>query len=239
MCFAVLFRGCTTEVLITTVYRIHGTVHAWTAAMTELASPMNASALAITLPEEFRLTIAVAAIIPILFFGLLCAAICAQPGRRSCAAACCAPGECMPRVFAVLLVACLSTALVFITLLIIRSEIADHPSQELMVQFCEVKWGGLFRSLKPMPRGVYLPEWGSMCSAVFIVYAGMHQLFFWVHDSAMLRLIAAMFCVNGVASFFYHMTALRSWGLTDGNSMLFLVWVVVAYMWDEVRARLE
>ena len=40
----------------------------------------------------------------------------------------------------------------------------------------------------------------------------------------MLKLIASMFCINGVASFFYHMTALQSWGLRDGDSMVFLAW---------------
>ena len=44
----------------------------------------------------------------------------------------------------------------------------------------------------------------------------------------------AMFCVNGVASFFHHMTALRSWGQTDGDSMVFLSWLVVAFVWDEL-----
>lgn len=71
------------------------------------------------------------------------------------------------------------------------------------IQFCEVKWGGIFRGLTP-PTCV-LPEWGSMCSATFIIYCGMHLLLFWVHDSAMLRLIATMFCINGIASWFYHM----------------------------------
>lgn len=119
-----------------------------------------------------------------------------------------------------------------VALFVVRAEY-DNPSTPpvLSIQFCEVRFGGIFRGMQP-PTCV-LPEWGSMCSAVFIIYCGMHILLFWVHDSAMLRLIAAMFCVNGIASFFYHMTALRSWGESDGNSMVFLAWLVVAYVWDE------
>ena len=186
----------------------------------------NASGMNIVLPDAYRISLSVGIILPTMMGGLLSAAWCMQPkgvtwrDRGACG-------------IAVFLVAFLSTIMVAMVLYSVHVEIANFSDQELLVQFCEAKFGGLFRSGGPLPRGVYLPEWGSMISATFIIYCGMHLLYFWVHDSAMLRLIAAMFCVNGISSFFYHMTNLKSWGETDGNSMLFLVWAVVAYMWDE------
>ena len=199
------------------------------------------------LPDETRITAAIGVVCPLLFGTLFLAACCMKPrpsassgGRDSRERTATERWrDCGSVLLAFLLVAFLSFLSIGVTLYIVSYELEGFPDSEVEVQFCEAKFGGLFRAGDPVcpggicPESVYLPEWGSTLSAVFIVYCGMHMLYFWVHDSAMLRLIASMFCVNGVASFFYHMTNLRSWGLTDGNTMLFLVWVVVAYMWDE------
>ena len=170
-------------------------------------------------------------IIVVLAAGLFFAAACAQPGKR-CLRVLRSNDRCRALMAALLVLTLAGGSGAGLAYVILSGEL-NSPDADLKVEFCEVKYGGIFRGFTPHPRGVYLPEWGSMCSAVFIIYCGFHLLLFWVHDSAMLRLIATMFCVNGIASFFYHMTALRSWGTSDGNSMIFLSWLVVAYVWDE------
>jgi hypothetical protein len=191
----------------------------------------NATSLACLLPDQRRLQLAAVIIGPILVFGLVSAAFCAQPGTGS--------GRIFQRtdrswaVRFLLALVILAGGAAAVSLYFVQREIKSLPGQELSVHFCEVRFGGIFRSWKPLPAGVYLPEWGSMISAAFILYCGLHMLLFWIHDSALLKLVAAMFCVNGIASFFYHMTALPSWGAADGNSMLFIVWTCVAFMWDE------
>lgn len=172
-------------------------------------------------PDELRVAYAVGILCPVLFFGLFAAACCLRPTRSNGSAWLGSRRECGDAFTACCLVAFLCALTVGAVLFTISYEIDQYPNQTLNVQFCEAKFGGLFRASAACPggvcpRGVYLPEWGSMVSAAFIVYCGMHMLYFWVHDAAMLRLIATMFCCNGVASFFYHMTNLRTWGETDG-----------------------
>lgn len=106
------------------------------------------------------------------------------------------------------------------------------PLDELHVNFCEAKWGGIFRGKQE--EGVYLPEIGSCLSSLFIIWMGCHMLIFWVHPSGLLRHISSTFVVNGVSSFIYHYTNYKSWLHIDGMSMLFVAWLVFAYIIEEL-----
>jgi len=109
--------------------------------------------------------------------------------------------------------------------------IPAHQIDKLNVQFCEAKWGGLFRGQQE--KGIYLPEIGSCISAVGIIVMGSHMLIFWIHPSGFLRLISTTFVINGISSFMYHYTNLRSWAHADGMSMLFIAWMISAYIFEE------
>ena len=97
---------------------------------------------------------------------------------------------------------------------------------------CEEKYGGLFRGVGP--AGKYFPAYGSAISAWVIVLCGLHMLFFWVHDSTFLKLIAAMFFVNGWSSFGYHAFEDEMCGSIDKLSMLCAVWLVAGFCLDEL-----
>ena len=115
---------------------------------------------------------------------------------------------------------------------------ANYSIDKLNVQFCEAKWGGLFRGIQE-ERGVYLPEITNCISAIFIIFMGSHMLIFWVHPSGLLRLISATFVINGVSSFMYHYTNLTSWSHIDGMSMLFIAWTMLAYIFEEFIQTVE
>ena len=192
----------------------------------------NMTQMQLEMPDDRRLALTVVVLAPIVMLGLLCAASWMQPGRRCFRF--CRRRDRLWAVTATLLLLVFTAVSAYLNLYLTAAEIQAMPSTELCINFCEVKWGGIFRGMKPRHTpGVYLPEWGSMCSAVFILYCGLHMLIFWMHDSGFLKLVATMFCVNGFSSFFFHMTALPSWGDMDGNSMLLLVWMCAAFMWDE------
>ena len=93
---------------------------------------------------------------------------------------------------------------------------------------CEAKYGGLFRGLQP--RGEYFPEIGSVFSALFIIWCGIHMLIFWTHESIFFRFLAALFVVNGWSSFGYHYGKDPICGFIDKLSMLFTVWVVAGFI---------
>ena len=190
-----------------------------------------------------RLELAVALLIPMMVLCLLSAAACAQPGRdKNCVRRLCDRRDRSTALWTLLIVMLLCVAFTTAGLWLVNAE-AERVSAlnstfeiaaAIEVKFCEGKYGSVFGGMRSQPVDKFLPEWGSMCSALFILYCGLHMLIFWVHDSAMLKLIATFFCVNGISSFFYHMTGLKRWLLADGNSMVLLVYMVVAYMYDEL-----
>ena len=65
-----------------------------------------------------------------------------------------------------------------------------HMAEESVL--CEAKYGGLFR-MAIYSAGAYFPEVGSVISAVFIIWCGVHMMIFWTHESVFLRLLSAMF----------------------------------------------
>ncbi len=113
------------------------------------------------------------------------------------------------------------------------SNVTQHYSlDKINTLFCEAKWGGLFR-MTQLNQPVYLPEIGSCISALFIIFIGIHMVFFWIHPSGLLRLISTTFIINGISSFIYHYTNRESWLNIDGLSMLFIAWTMFAYIIEE------
>lgn len=110
--------------------------------------------------------------------------------------------------------------------------LSNYPSDELNIQFCEARWGGIFRG-KYVEEGIYLPEIGNCISSIFIIFMGIHMLIFWIHPSGLLRLISATFVINGISSFLYHYTNRSSWLHIDGTTMLFIAWMILAYVFEE------
>jgi len=100
----------------------------------------------------------------------------------------------------------------------------SHP-----VEFCEGKYGGLFRG-GPFELGAYYPEYGSCISAAFIAWCGLHTLLFWQQAQPCVRLISSMIFVNGIGSMGFHATGWPSWGYVDGYSMFFIVWLACSYL---------
>jgi hypothetical protein len=104
--------------------------------------------------------------------------------------------------------------------------------------FCEVRWGGLFRGHADV-RGAYFPEIGSIISAPWISFFGLHMLLFWRHDSNLLHMICGIFMVNGIGSFLFHYSGLSRWGDLDNNSMLMCTWAVSGFVLSEVTEAMQ
>lgn len=110
----------------------------------------------------------------------------------------------------------------------------------LTVEFCEGRYGGLRRlfATTPMPEAAYLPEPLSCASALFIGAVGVHLFCQWRVGSGILRLLAACFIVNGIASFAYHYSADPLWGRIDGSSMLLAVYLTIGLLMDQLLSEL-
>ena len=85
----------------------------------------------------------------------------------------------------------------------------EYSPPLINIQFCEGKYGGLSMG-GAEPLGVHLPEHLNSWSGIFIAWCGLHMLLFNQHDDLTLKLVAALFCLNGAASFLYHWTGYDS-----------------------------
>ena len=101
--------------------------------------------------------------------------------------------------------------------------------------YCEGKYGGLlYGRISETPMNFeFLPERGASVSAPVIMLCGLHMLFFWRHDSGLLHLIATLFAINGVSSFFAHYTGLTVYHNIDGKSMQLAVWLAFCMLMSE------
>ena len=97
---------------------------------------------------------------------------------------------------------------------------------------CEEKYGGLFRGVGP--AGSYFPAWGSSISSFVMIWCGCHMIMFWVHDSALMKVVGAMFFVNGWSAFGAHTFNNALCGAVDKLSMLFTVWLVAGFCFEEL-----
>jgi hypothetical protein len=94
------------------------------------------------------------------------------------------------------------------------------------VEFCEGKYGGS----SSLPLGEYFPEYVNALTGFFIAFVGVHMLLANQHDSQLLKVIAANFTLNGVASFYYHWTGYASALDMDGYLMLCSVWLSMGFV---------
>lgn len=104
------------------------------------------------------------------------------------------------------------------------------------IQFCEGKYGGIAHGM--MPLGVHLPEHLNSFSGVFIAWCGLHMLLFNQHDDLTLKVVAALFCLNGGASFLYHWTGYDSALAIDGYLMMNAVWLTTGFVLEELTAHM-
>ena len=88
------------------------------------------------------------------------------------------------------------------------------------------------------PLGIYLPEHLNAYTGCFIMWCGLHMLLFWQHDDLALKVVAALFCVNGGASFLYHFTGYDSALAVDGFTMMQAVWLTTGVVLEELTSHL-
>mmetsp|Transcript_58113 Transcript_58113/g.129552 ORF Transcript_58113/g.129552 Transcript_58113/m.129552 type:complete len:419 (-) Transcript_58113:261-1517(-) len=67
-----------------------------------------------------------------------------------------------------------------------------------------------------------------------MIWCGCHMIMFWVHDSALMKVVGAMFFVNGWSAFGAHTFNNALCGAVDKLSMLFTVWLVAGFCFEEL-----
>ena len=80
---------------------------------------------------------------------------------------------------------------------------------------------------------MHFPEIGSVITTPFILWAGLHMIFFWRHDSSLLHVLSALFVVNG-ARHSLRTTPIMAWHSVDAKSMLLAVWLGCGFLLSEL-----
>ena len=105
-------------------------------------------------------------------------------------------------------------------------------------RYCEGRYGGIFYmeiSDEPDMTGTrFFPERGAVFSTPVILLCGLHMAFMWRHESSLLHVIAALFCVNGVTAFGAHASGITAWHNIDSKSMLLAVWLSLGFLMSEL-----
>ena len=113
----------------------------------------------------------------------------------------------------------------------------EYSPPLINIQFCEGKYGGLAMG-GAEPLGVHLPEHLNSWSGIFIAWCGLHMLLFNQHDDLTLKLVAALFCLNGAASFLYHWTGYDSALAIDGYLMMNAVWLTTGFVLENLTSHM-
>ena len=106
--------------------------------------------------------------------------------------------------------------------------------RSLDLRYCEAKYGGIFYGAITEQPEMHFPEIGSVITTPFILWAGLHMIFFWRHDSSLLHVLSALFVVNGGSSFLAHYTGIMAWHSVDAKSMLLAVWLGCGVLLSEL-----
>ena len=106
------------------------------------------------------------------------------------------------------------------------SLIQEAARQMIVAKYCEATEFGW-------------PEWGSILTAPVIGLCGLHMLCFWATRHAyMLKLLAALFVVNSLGSFYMHFGGRQGWQRVDGETMILAVWIVNACTFNKFAEEL-
>jgi hypothetical protein len=106
----------------------------------------------------------------------------------------------------------------------------------IRVKFCEGRYGGAFHGGGLQPLGAWFPEYLNSLTSCFIVFVGLHMLLFNQHDSQLLKVVAAHFALNGMASFLYHWTGYDSALTIDGYTMMNAAWLSCGFVLEEITS---
>ena len=118
-------------------------------------------------------------------------------------------------------------------------------------RYCEAKYGSVFRMIADRTDVVRVgpafdpnlgavnpdplfPEWGSVISAGFIMWCGLHMLLFWQHESTLLHVVESLVVVNGFSAAIAHWSGYASWHRIDSNSMMLTSWLAFGFLTEEM-----
>ena len=118
--------------------------------------------------------------------------------------------------------------------------LADAYERTTVVDFCEAKYGGLFRGRVSSNRtddGIF-PEWGAVVGAPATILGGLHMFVHWSHRESLLSLLAACVVAHGVASLGVHMRGTVRWAAADVRTMALALALVGGLVLEELAGRL-
>ena len=92
---------------------------------------------------------------------------------------------------------------------------------------------------KPFCEGyLYDHEYANSFTSLFIVFIGMYGIYFNTHPQIYLKNFFSLFIVNGIASFIFHWTLKKGWGLYDAFPMLILAYYGMFFSFDIILHKL-